>query len=358
MDTLTELYASQGSLELKNYCIVGNFNKEEIKKTPFLKIILKNGKEMTVRKSSLIWLFQNDMKKISTDRLLRFRSRIRKNKKFDICKEKVIKTEEWCIFRLGTDIPYVIGRVLGFFVKNTKNNSTNNLDQTQCKVSNKKITCIANWYELQSDNTLTYRNDQTYITIANYVSTVVEPKCCINNVLYYEESIANRIRNVIDTNTIKNRNTKTKIKQTQVQDSSTSLDSGSSDFSEDFSVCDSSDDDVPLSELVSKNVNETSPDRRQTDINIQTDKFYSVFYDNDWYIGKIIETYSESVKMTFLKKSLDGFIWPKPPDVSKICKKFIIYGPICMLGQGPYNIKRHEKVLINKMYQNMKNITL
>lgn len=69
-----------------------------------------------------------------------------------------------------------------------------------------------------------------------------------------------------------------------------------------FRIDNMSDENVPLSELCSKNFEKFGTNQENKALDDQIEKINAVFYDNCWYVGKITKVYVESVKMTFLNK--------------------------------------------------------
>lgn len=86
---------------------------------------------------------------------------------------------------------------------------------------------------------------------------------------------------------------------------------------------------------------------------VEIEKYYAVFYEEDWFLGRIIEN-QNGVKIKFLKKDLDQYIWPKNEDMQVVQEKFIFYGPINLLGNSPFFLKRPDKIAILKKYKNLK----
>jgi len=58
------------------------------------------------------------------------------------------------------------------------------------------------------------------------------------------------------------------------------------------------------------------------------EKYYTVFYDDNYYIGRIVDLCDNQVKIKFFKSELNSFIWPRDEDVAFVEKKYIFYGPI------------------------------
>lgn len=90
-------------------------------------------------------------------------------------------------------------------------------------------------------------------------------------------------------------------------------------------------------------------------LEILIEKYYAVFYDNNYYIGRVIEHCNkDNVKMKFLKSELNSFVWPRDEDVAIVRIKFIFYGPIELIGNGLFTLKQTDLLIINKMYKSLK----
>uniref|UniRef100_A0A1Y1K7X6 Tudor domain-containing protein n=1 Tax=Photinus pyralis TaxID=7054 RepID=A0A1Y1K7X6_PHOPY len=89
-------------------------------------------------------------------------------------------------------------------------------------------------------------------------------------------------------------------------------------------------------------------------INLEMEKYYSVYYDETWYIGRIIQKKETSCTIKFLKEELDKFMWPSADDIKIVNSEYIFYGPIALEGIGPFSIKRHDLILIKKEYKELK----
>lgn len=90
--------------------------------------------------------------------------------------------------------------------------------------------------------------------------------------------------------------------------------------------------------------------------NIETEKYYAVYYDNTFYIGRVIEIFENSAKIKFLKSELDVFIWPKETDIQIVQNEYLFFGPVTLIGTEPFQLNRHEKILIEKKYKELKRI--
>lgn len=115
------------------------------------------------------------------------------------------------------------------------------------------------------------------------------------------------------------------------------------------------------SDTDSENLSETENHEKTEElpkICIKKEHYYAVYYDNSWYIGRILELVLNGDKLSFtikfLKMELDSFVWPKEEDVQNVEEHFIFYGPVKLLNNGPFNIKRIDKCAIEKKYKDLK----
>lgn len=90
-------------------------------------------------------------------------------------------------------------------------------------------------------------------------------------------------------------------------------------------------------------------------IHIDCECYYAVFYEEDWFIGKVLEKVRDKFKMIFLKKENDMFLWPDKEDVAKVEQNYIFYGSITLLGSDSFQLKRVDFLNISKKYNNIKN---
>ncbi|CAG9765761.1 unnamed protein product [Ceutorhynchus assimilis] len=91
-------------------------------------------------------------------------------------------------------------------------------------------------------------------------------------------------------------------------------------------------------------------------MHIDCDCYYAVFYDEDWFIGKVLEKIKDKFKITFLKKEHNKFVWPEKEDIAKVEQKYIFYGPITLsgsdLGSDPFQLKRVDFLNIKHKIRN------
>jgi len=84
------------------------------------------------------------------------------------------------------------------------------------------------------------------------------------------------------------------------------------------------------------------------------EKYYVVFHDDNYYIGRIVDLCDNQVKIKFLKSELNSFIWPHDEDVAFVEKKYIFYGPIELVGTGSFVLKHSDLTAIHKKYKLIK----
>ncbi|KAF5280410.1 hypothetical protein FQR65_LT03219 [Abscondita terminalis] len=91
------------------------------------------------------------------------------------------------------------------------------------------------------------------------------------------------------------------------------------------------------------------------EIDISLEKYYAICYDTQWYIGRIIAYAGfEQYNIKFLKSELEKFVWPKPDDMDIVLKKYVFYGPIELIGTGPFELKRYDYMNIVKKFKLIK----
>lgn len=107
-------------------------------------------------------------------------------------------------------------------------------------------------------------------------------------------------------------------------------------------------------ELEFENIDEKNKENDVNSKNIETEKYYAVYYDNTFYIGRVIEVFENSAKIKFLKSELDIYKWPKETDIQIVQKEYLFFGPVILIGTEPFHLSRHEKILIEKKYKELK----
>ncbi|KAK5647932.1 hypothetical protein RI129_002824 [Pyrocoelia pectoralis] len=135
--------------------------------------------------------------------------------------------------------------------------------------------------------------------------------------------------------------------QAEIENSSTE------DTSSDISVHDSSNDPDDFSDLEAENGDTTTKGL----LKIELEKYYAVFYDEGWFLGKVISKAGgneEKTEINFLKKNQENYIWPKKKDIQLVNKQFVFYGPIDLSGNDPFTLKRTDKLKIDINYKRLK----
>lgn len=91
-------------------------------------------------------------------------------------------------------------------------------------------------------------------------------------------------------------------------------------------------------------------------INPLLENYYAVFYDLNWYVGRVLDFPDEGlVKVKFLRQGLgDSYEWPLHDDIEVIDSKYVFYGPIKLIGSGPFLIDEKCKRRINLKYKSLK----
>lgn len=75
-------------------------------------------------------------------------------------------------------------------------------------------------------------------------------------------------------------------------------------------------------------------------------------------MGRVIDFWDENkTKIKFMKKDLDNYIWPRTEDIHTVENRFIFYGPIDLVGNYPFKIKRSDDLRIIKEYKDLKKKT-
>lgn len=146
---------------------------------------------------------------------------------------------------------------------------------------------------------------------------------------------------------------KGKIKSKQKRQSKTYDDSDT----DDLEVMDSGDSSgCETEDLFQSSDEESLPEELDpTKVDLQLESYYAVFYDLNWYIGRVIDFPDEGLcKIKFLKKVIEGYHWPPHEDVQTVTSEFVFYGPINLKGNGPFQVSRGDISKIHEVYVKMK----
>ncbi|RZF46861.1 hypothetical protein LSTR_LSTR008242 [Laodelphax striatellus] len=87
---------------------------------------------------------------------------------------------------------------------------------------------------------------------------------------------------------------------------------------------------------------------------IEVEKYFAVYYEEQWYIGRVTNIKESTCVIKFLKPDLELFNWPNHDDIDEVEKSYIFYGPISLIGNGPFTLKRSDFVKIKSLFQNKK----
>jgi len=96
-------------------------------------------------------------------------------------------------------------------------------------------------------------------------------------------------------------------------------------------------------------------DKNKEKFKIIIEKYYAVYYSDQWYIGRILTHNKKKSKIKFLRFNLNFFEWPNPADIQLVENQFIFYGPVNIQGSNTFTISRHETLKINNKYKILKN---
>lgn len=87
---------------------------------------------------------------------------------------------------------------------------------------------------------------------------------------------------------------------------------------------------------------------------ILPERYYAIYYDVGWYVGRVIKVQEDTCIIKFLKESLDTFNWPSHDDIQTVQEDFILCGPLSLNGNGPFTLSRADMVRIKTLYAEKK----
>ena len=92
-------------------------------------------------------------------------------------------------------------------------------------------------------------------------------------------------------------------------------------------------------------------------VTIEKEKYYAVFFDKKFYIGRVVaKPVFGQVEMKFLHRiNNTEFDWPARDDVAKVKEHFLFCGPLNLSGNRPFKIANMGKV--QSLYERMKKST-
>lgn len=89
-------------------------------------------------------------------------------------------------------------------------------------------------------------------------------------------------------------------------------------------------------------------------INLELESYYAIYYEDQYYIGRLIKIQNKKYCFKFLKKEISVYIWPKKDDIAEVEVDFIFFGPIKLLGNHPFSLNTDTVQKIEKQYKQMK----
>lgn len=89
-------------------------------------------------------------------------------------------------------------------------------------------------------------------------------------------------------------------------------------------------------------------------INILQESYYAVFFDRKLYIGRVLKCpWLGKVSLKFLHNVGNNlYDWPSRDDIATVKQQYIFMGPLKLIGNGPFQIENHQKIL--KKFLNLK----
>ena len=89
-------------------------------------------------------------------------------------------------------------------------------------------------------------------------------------------------------------------------------------------------------------------------INILQESYYAVFFDRKPYIGRVLKCpWLGKVSLKFLHNVGNNlYDWPSRDDIATVKQQYIFMGPLKLIGNGPFQIENHQKIL--KKFLNLK----
>lgn len=114
-------------------------------------------------------------------------------------------------------------------------------------------------------------------------------------------------------------------------------------------------DEIGSSPILSSSDESLPEEIEPTNIDPRLEMYYAVYYDLDWYVGRVVDFPDEGLcKVKFLQKVLNNFKWPVHDDIQTVSNKFLFYGPINLDGNGPFTISRGQLNKIKLVYNKVK----
>ncbi|KAF5302422.1 hypothetical protein FQR65_LT08510 [Abscondita terminalis] len=247
-----------------------------------------------------------------------------------------------------------------FTDKHKGGSSNKNLTYIQSKT--KGVGCFCTWYDIQDDGKLiqssSFRHE--FYDIVHYRFSMLNPSLIPNEqtdtieLVLHEQTLNDLLKETQDCFEIESsvNNSECAI---SVIDSESGTDTSCTDLDaetwesdhnsvEDYSEEHNDSFDTLVENLPSTNTRNFSanyqpPSSCEKFVDVKLENYYAVFYDDSWYIGRVIEILDKSTsKVKFLKENLRQFIWPKRDDIQEVRNEYIYYGPIILQGTGPFTL--------------------
>jgi len=116
---------------------------------------------------------------------------------------------------------------------------------------------------------------------------------------------------------------------------------------------------VEICERIKQHVNECEEISQEFVSNLRLldeKKYYAVYYNNTFYIERVMEIFENSTKIKFLKSELDVYKWLKETDIQIVQNEYLFFGPVTLIENEPFYLNGHEKILVEKRYKELKRI--
>lgn len=92
---------------------------------------------------------------------------------------------------------------------------------------------------------------------------------------------------------------------------------------------------------------------KQKGVNLEPEKYYAVYFEDQFYIGRILLTGEVMSTIKFLKHDLDKYIWPRTDDICDVNNQFVFFGPL-ILGNYPFKLSKEVYKKIVTKYKSLK----
>ena len=90
-------------------------------------------------------------------------------------------------------------------------------------------------------------------------------------------------------------------------------------------------------------------------VHIEAEKYYAIFCDSSWYLGRIIEIVDvNKSRIKFLKKKFWKYKWPKHEDQQTVENKYVFFGPVDLLRNERFTMRLEIMGKINNLFKYMR----